>query len=438
MKVITAAVTLDWEKLKEGVIDIVSGLWTAIGDIFFSVGTRIREVFFGFLDAMTENWRAHSDEVVGNSIVPDMMDRIGGQFARLDGLMVKPVQLATASATQSFGDISKEMQEFVTSSIAAINPQDELVEKIRALESVGLSMEEVWFNLRDEMRRVEKANDELGINTDSLITKYGFFSASVEEGVKAVKDIGISAIALQGFVGIAPPPGVVEDWFDFGKVLNETGDEFEDLVPQARAMKDAFDEIAPERIAAEMLTASRMIKLLTDAGGDAEQMARAFGKEMLDLVKAAEAAGVIIPQNVKDIAELAKKMKDTEEAADRFEKAWTKAMGNLISSTINAITDVLTGVGGFGTKMINIMKETGKGLLRTIVSEFFLPFQELFNGWAKSFAGFIKGLISPLTDALRGVLGSIGKSVTGFFTNLLTGGGSALAGTIPIVFGPAA
>lgn len=82
-------------------VGVKTWLQDKLGAIFDWVGKKIEQVtgfFFNMYDA-----------VVGNSYVPDMVDGIGAEFQRLQGLMVDPAERATASVTEATRQMASDV-----------------------------------------------------------------------------------------------------------------------------------------------------------------------------------------------------------------------------------------------------------------------------------------------------------------------------------------
>lgn len=89
---------LGWmQRLYEGVRD---WLQNKLGGVFDWVGRKTREVGDAFFTLY--------DRVVGHSYIPDMVDEIGAEIARLDAVLVRPVERATRTAAQSFRDLQEQ------------------------------------------------------------------------------------------------------------------------------------------------------------------------------------------------------------------------------------------------------------------------------------------------------------------------------------------
>lgn len=68
----------------------------------------------GAVDKVTGFFHDLYEKVVGHSYVPDMIEGIGAEFAKLDGKMVTPASAATATVTGLFSDMSKQTQGYIT------------------------------------------------------------------------------------------------------------------------------------------------------------------------------------------------------------------------------------------------------------------------------------------------------------------------------------
>lgn len=105
---------------------VVMTVFNAIGTIVTTTVDLIREQligrFAGIVNAVKEKVDAVrgffenlKDRVVGNSIIPDMMDGIGAEFGRLEGEMVKPAERASEGIGAAFGQAAQRIgNEFVS------------------------------------------------------------------------------------------------------------------------------------------------------------------------------------------------------------------------------------------------------------------------------------------------------------------------------------
>lgn len=107
---ITAAVVAgylawrNWDKIAPIVgrmVGAVKGHLATLGNVLKSVLNPIESVRRGFFNL----W----DKVVGHSYIPDMVDEIAAQMARLDAVMVAPVTSATSKAAEAFRNLQSEV-----------------------------------------------------------------------------------------------------------------------------------------------------------------------------------------------------------------------------------------------------------------------------------------------------------------------------------------
>jgi hypothetical protein len=88
----------NWDKIKPIVQHMVEGVAQQLRGNFHQLMVATRN------DIKTTGDFFHDlyNRVVGHSYIPDMVDEIGQHLARLDGLMVKPAQKATAATSAAF------------------------------------------------------------------------------------------------------------------------------------------------------------------------------------------------------------------------------------------------------------------------------------------------------------------------------------------------
>lgn len=84
--------------VREWLVDRLDAVWDTVTDHV----DRVRQAFFNMYDA-----------VVGHSYVPDMVDGIAAQMARLDGVMVAPVTRATSAAQQAFRELAADVRSIL-------------------------------------------------------------------------------------------------------------------------------------------------------------------------------------------------------------------------------------------------------------------------------------------------------------------------------------
>ncbi len=80
----TGLITGDWQTTADGLQRIWRSLWDAIKNILTAPIDAIKNKVKGFTEGVTGFFGNMFDKVVGNSFVPDMIDKIGDEFGRLD------------------------------------------------------------------------------------------------------------------------------------------------------------------------------------------------------------------------------------------------------------------------------------------------------------------------------------------------------------------
>jgi hypothetical protein len=94
----------NWDKIVEVVRRVYNGVKTWIQDKLKVVFEWVK----GKLQDVGDWFERLYDRVVGNSYVPDMVDEIGAQMARLDALLVQPVTAATTKAAEAFRALQEQ------------------------------------------------------------------------------------------------------------------------------------------------------------------------------------------------------------------------------------------------------------------------------------------------------------------------------------------
>lgn len=99
----------NWDKITAIVSNLYNGvkkwLMDKLGAVFNWLRDKIKAVTGFFFDMY--------DAVVGNSYVPDMVEGIAVEMAKLDALMVSPAKKATADTKQAFSDMARDVQSLL-------------------------------------------------------------------------------------------------------------------------------------------------------------------------------------------------------------------------------------------------------------------------------------------------------------------------------------
>jgi phage-related protein len=104
-----------------------------LGSVFKWLGDKIKSVTGFFYDMY--------DAVVGHSYVPDMVEGIAKEFARLDALMVDPARDATKSTTDRFKQMASDVRGLMASLFPEIEAFKKYKDDLALIESSGLTDE---------------------------------------------------------------------------------------------------------------------------------------------------------------------------------------------------------------------------------------------------------------------------------------------------------
>lgn len=114
----------NWDKIEPILRNLYNAvkawLWDKLSKVFNYVKARIKEV----ADTFFWLW----DVVVGHSYVPDLVEDVGAEFARLDKLMVDPADKATKKTAEKF----RQMAEDVRGLMATLFPEVDAFRQYKA------------------------------------------------------------------------------------------------------------------------------------------------------------------------------------------------------------------------------------------------------------------------------------------------------------------
>lgn len=160
----------NWDKIKpyiDKAIGWIRGLWEKARPYFEYLKAALLGLL-GPIGTVTRAFYTLYDKVVGHSYIPDMVDEIGENIARLQGNMVKPIQGMTQAAADAF----KQLQTEIGGILARLFPtegaisglQAELKQLDEALAAKLISPE-VWSKARERLDKElaelrQKASEE--------------------------------------------------------------------------------------------------------------------------------------------------------------------------------------------------------------------------------------------------------------------------------------
>lgn len=110
--------------IRTWVVDKLTGIW----DTVKAKVETVKGYFFGLYDA-----------VVGHSYVPDMVDGIAAQMARLDGVMVDPAKKAAASTAEAMRGMASEVSDLLDRLFPEVRKLLDYRADLATLDKAGLA-----------------------------------------------------------------------------------------------------------------------------------------------------------------------------------------------------------------------------------------------------------------------------------------------------------
>lgn len=98
----------------DDIVALVQRVYTAVKQYIGDGLTAVLQAMQGKIDLVVGAFKYMYDAVVGHSYVPDMMDGIKREFARLDGAMVQPTDKAAAEVRKRFAELTATLTAITT------------------------------------------------------------------------------------------------------------------------------------------------------------------------------------------------------------------------------------------------------------------------------------------------------------------------------------
>ena len=344
---------------------------------------------------MLGTWQEISNELVGNSIIPDMWVDIKSEF---DG-GAKDITSANEMAATSIADSWRPVSAEVTGAIGQIRPQiAELSNEMRLFGEQGSSEElkagfDIFTFIEDQLVSVLGAQSktlppllnalralkqEIGSPVDISLDE------EIQEIPKAVKDaidsINQLELATRGFAGM-------------GKVLKDVRDEFDMIAAQSKVLGSNYDALGAEIRALEQALIELNLAQIQGTTLTEEQMTQMGELEdMLEKKRGTKAAiegfrelSSTIKSSMRE--SLKGVLRGTQSIGDAFKNMGMNILASLQERMIEKDIDMVM---GFIEKSIIGASETGAG---------------------KGSAG-LGGLLNKVGEQAQGVGGALAKGGT--------------------------
>lgn len=236
--------------------NMVSGIRNAISGGLTAIWNSAIEKIQAVADKFKWMW----DVVTRNSYVPDMVDDIAAQMARLDVVMVEPVTAATSKAAEAFRQLQSEVRGLL----------DRLFPEASALNQFKSEV----ATLEDAMKKGILTADQYAAALDRLQTE-GLTDEPIsvlEQGSLVPLDEDVMGGIEEGFDRVIER---AQDWRDILSnvavdLARMGGDILSGLVDKSLTLKDAWRGILSYAI--QFLTSSQGMSLLSSVFGGARAM----------------------------------------------------------------------------------------------------------------------------------------------------------------------
>jgi TP901 family phage tail tape measure protein len=192
------AIVAYWDEIKK-IPQIVEQMIKDVEKWFVGKLTAIFDTVNEKIDSVVGGFKSMYDFVVGNSIVPDMVDDIGKEFNRFDRAMVQPTILGTTHVTEAFQGMSTLVAREVNSMNASFSRSGQKIEQFGEVvrtsfglggpSTRGLGGGFAFDKMTPSMDATKKGMDRLFSSLEKLVGKFNEFSMSLHEYQAASSDM---------------------------------------------------------------------------------------------------------------------------------------------------------------------------------------------------------------------------------------------------------
>jgi TP901 family phage tail tape measure protein len=329
------------------------------------------------IDAIIAAFRAASDLLVGNSIVPDMINAIGSEFDRLEDVMVKPAIEYTKTLTRVY---------------------DRAAKKIRGI------------SFAPAQREYARLSDILALTNGVPI-----------ENIGPVGDVGLYQLRAQMGETLSYTQQFIQDMSYL----------FEDLTYNASySVEELEDVIAYNFNSINGIIKNSFEDIESDVESDLSSLVSTIENKIVDINNVLSLIGIdlaqIIQQNLLNVTGsggpfdefISNLISITQEISDvlalpgnEFEDSFTTAMDNIVDYFNDTfITDMLSSIDDFIAEWENKIgtnwTSTGtfKGIWGQVVSDMNYYFEDLFNGSSGSIVAHADTFLSAWSDFANGLM----------------------------------
>ena len=351
---------------------------------------------------------------------------------------------------ESAKKLAEEQKRAAEATFNTLQPFRSLNEQFKLAEAGGATATQFVLAFREELKTAgEEAGttaalmEALGISIDELSPDLQSAIKSLEETEKKIQGLALAGLEFMDL----PLAQSVED---FKEQLENLQTPNTAAIRNAEALNNAWKDLRRRTTEAsiEILSLEIEIKAYLKAGATAEQVTDKFGSRISKAEKQSELFGKTLGQNTKEMIKFGKQAKETADFADNFQKQWNTAMGNVLGSFIESITEMDFSFRRFGRSLVDTIKSLARTVIGTFIGSLFKPILKLGQRFAENLSGTILSGLTGGEAPAGGLLGGldfggtfkgIGASISGafksaipFLTNPIT---LAVAGIGLAIFG---
>lgn len=454
IKIISALLKGDfsgaWQAAKDMVTKMVGAVVNVVGSMGTSVINAVRGMYNGVKTwiqdklAAVFNWLKGKleavggyffdlyDKVVGHSYIPDMVDEIGQNMARLEKLMVDPAEKTTKKTKEAFRDLASDVSGILDDLFpdqAEIRSLLQDIEKIdRALAAKQITPEvagRAKGMLNNELDAIRKAQQGPSQEVQSLMDsifptqatirklteEMTLLDKAIAEGKGDIQSYQAARAEIEKQLGDAKRWPLADELKSLTDQLFPASAEIRQLSLDMELLNKALaaGEIDPKKYEEAMAILNAALDKSEEALRRQALMTDQFGRVVLAAEDLGNQIGDTIMSSFRDF------LTGRASLGDALRDGLTKVLDNAITASLRQLEVSIFGEGGFGGFLgkalgAGIGALFGAGGSRAVGGPT-LPGKAYDVGWGEKFVPGQHGRILSRSDAMRAVQGQMPQSI---------------------------
>jgi len=384
-------------------------------------------------DAAADSFKAVTEELADQGeelgTVSDEAEDAGRTLEQLDKIETGLGKVVGRS-TDEIEREAKALEALKSRTRDLLNPAANLEEMLIKLNKEGFSKEELIAaygkQIIDAAKKQRELNTALGESNKELpefITGLEEAARKAEGHKNALKIVEAEKKKLNRSIRegtaliMAEVPQTVKLSDEFGVLSDVTLDVFKRKRELAQEIEDV----------------NTVFQELTQRGFDLEDILVMIGRDGGALAKMKDQAdklGIELSDEVRAAIEFTEELQRNQEEAEKWEKVWSTAMGNITSNFAQGLSDIIFEGKSFGETMKGMFKQLGSSLLQTTTVGLMQPLAGAFSKLSDKIGGGISGLFGGLKLGGLNLGGLFGGLAGGLVSGLVSGGLAMLPGLI--------